>query len=376
MLDTIKKITDEMKLGKIYPIYLISGDDEFLVSKMKSLLIDLLLPGEKKIYNLEVIPDDDAGFEDKLINALSSISIFKEKIVVLARYPIKASKKLNMLENFLSDKLDFKPKHTLVFISDEGIDKRSNLYKIIDKKGIVIDLPAVKDRRKWTPEVEKTVLQMIEQKVKEYGKKLKGDSYKLLMERSGNDLRTVFCELEKLCLYLGSRVDITKKDILEITDESSEMAFYAIGEALGNRDASAFLSTLDNFFKRSKSPSYILQLIFDYLQDLKCIKDILRSPAGNGYKSGLDYRAFSFNYLSKLLDAKKNGSVKSSSLLGILSWKPYRIFKLFEQSDRFDENEIDELIIKLKEIDIKIKSSSLSSENMIYSLAFSLGSDK
>jgi DNA polymerase III subunit delta len=375
MFDVVAKITENLEKGKVAPIYLILGDDEYLIRKLKNKLISILLPGDKKEFNLEVISEEESDIENKIIQGFGTVSLFRERKVITATLLSKgggAIGKFSKLEEFLNRELDRKALNILILSGNEKLDKRGKLFKKITEIGEVIEFPPVKDSKKWTPEIEKEIFEMVSGEISNVGKTIKSDAYKTLLERTGYDFRSVFCELDKVCLFLGDRKQITKKDIEELVEETPQMAFYALGDAIGRRNIEDILKTLHNFLDSAKSPIYILQLMFDCLRNLKNMKEIQRLPDAKGYKPGVDFRSFSLNYLTPILEKKKNGTIKNPALLEILNWKPYRIYSLFQQSDRFDETELDKLLTQIKEIDLKMKSTAISSEDMLYNLAFSI----
>jgi len=372
MFEDVTRIIGNINQGNIAPVYLIIGDEEYLIGKVKNTLLSLLLPGDKKNFNLESINDASRDFENEVLNAISTISLFKERKVVVAYLPSKSARtasKLDKLEDYFDKIANRQTQNILILCGCNVVDKRSKLFKKIKDCGEVIEFPHLKDIRSWTPEIENQIFRLVGNEVKKAGKTIKKDAYQLLLERTDHDLRSMFCELDKLILYIGKENEIRKRDIIELVEETTQMAFYALGEAIGKRNANDILKTIENFLGSAKSPVYILQLMFDNLKNMKNIKEILQLPVAKNYKQSWVYRGFSFNYLSPLLEKKKNGIIESRSLQELLSLKPYRIFMLFKQTDRFEENEIDSYLVQIKEIDKKMKSSTISPESLLYNLA-------
>jgi len=372
MFEDINRVAESIKKGESKPVYLIVGDDEYIITRIRKKLVSLLFPEEDGGFNLESISEEGPDVKSHIIQAFRTISLFKERKIITANLPPKrgvGSGKGTLLEDFLASDLTEKTKNILILSSYAGIDKRGKLYKRIKEIGEVIELPAIKDRKKWTPEIDRNIFRLMNNEAKETGKTIKREAYLELLERTGNDLRAAFCELDKICLYLEDRNQITKKDVELLVEETPQMAFYELGDAIGKRNPQKIMKILHNFLNSAKSPSYILQLMFDCFRHLKSIKEVLRLPEIGDYKPGMDYRTFTFSFLSPLLEKRKNNRIRNGFLLELLNWKPYRIYMVFQHADNFKEDELDNCIFEIAEIDRKIKSTSVSAEDMIYNLA-------
>ena len=68
----------------------------------------------------------------------------------------------------------------------------------------------------------------------------------------------------------------------------------------------------------------------------------------------------------------QKGSISNSALKEIISWKPFRVYKVFQQSDRFKEEELDQLLVKIKSTDIMLKSSTINPEILLFELAVTI----
>ncbi|MBC8457016.1 MAG: hypothetical protein H8D67_03355, partial [Deltaproteobacteria bacterium] len=77
-------ILKQIEQGKIYPIYLLCGEEEFLVDKELTGMLELLVPGEARDFNLEIY--DGIGISvDEIITSAETYPVMAERRVTVGR---------------------------------------------------------------------------------------------------------------------------------------------------------------------------------------------------------------------------------------------------------------------------------------------------
>jgi DNA polymerase-3 subunit delta len=77
----LNKALDDIKTGKIFPVYLISGDESFLVKEATRRIAEAILPEKERATNLEVIEGENEDWE-RIIQSLSTYALFGSRRVV------------------------------------------------------------------------------------------------------------------------------------------------------------------------------------------------------------------------------------------------------------------------------------------------------
>ena len=138
----MKEIRRQIKERSFYKVYLLTGDENYLVMQARHLLKEALVAdGDEMNYTL---------FEDTRID----MQHLKELALT---YPFFSEKRLLMLDrtgilksgkDALIDIMENMPETTCMVISEPEIDKRSKAYKWIKKKWICSRIPEKKPDRK------------------------------------------------------------------------------------------------------------------------------------------------------------------------------------------------------------------------------------
>jgi DNA polymerase III delta subunit len=132
------------------------------------------------------------------------------------------------------------PKHALVRLAQE---KGAHLKRRAERRGRTIDSLDISP-------VVGYVLGPLK-------KRLARDAETELKNRLGDDLRLIASELEKLALHAGERAQITREDVEAIVAPVREEEFFALGEAVGEGDASKALQLFADELRRKANASAV-----------------------------------------------------------------------------------------------------------------------
>lgn len=242
---TYQEVMTAIKQGKLQHIYLISGEESYLASKIERALLKQLLPSGSddgiQVYSNDVAIDD-------LINSINSTPFFAERNVIIARNPafFKEHKKAGKTTGS-NDKQDIKlesifsnmPEYSfLILRTDDKIDKRRKIYKVITKHGCAVEVMPI---RPWE------VKDWLQVKLKEIDRRFDRDAYNYFLEITSvmNTVSVGFLEQEvdKLALYSDKKI-ITKNDLLRVMASLPEVSIFSMLDAISDRNVSKALQLL------------------------------------------------------------------------------------------------------------------------------------
>ena len=201
---TIDELDKELKQGKLRNIYLLYGEEMFLLEsvlkKIKKQFGDLIYGinyvniGEENINSiLSEIETPAFGYEKKLIIVRDSGLLKKEGKRKNVKFAEMKEKLVDYIQG-LSDSI------VLVFI-EENIEK-DNLYKIIEKQGAVCNF----EKQKPIQIIKRLKAICIAYKVD-----ISEDTLKYLLECSGTSLQNLVNEIRKLIEYVRTKWKDYKK---------------------------------------------------------------------------------------------------------------------------------------------------------------------
>ncbi len=311
----MKTLKNRLK-ENLKPCYLVSGDDYYLFEKALSMI--------KKASGLEnpdfnLINFDDDNFSIKsLLDGCEVMPLGSERRVIVVKNLTKVSEsdKKALLE-YLKNPVD----STVVILLD-FFDKFSSLKPNVE----FVDAKRMDTR---------LVSGIIVSEVTKRGKQISGEAVETLIDFCDSYLTRIMNELDKLCYFDLQEPLITKNLVEKLVKKENDFVVFELTEALGRRDADKSLKLLSSLVKDAGT----LSLITNH------------------------FRRLFFISISDLDNAHL------APLLGV---KEFAVSKQRSQVKNFSKMQLKKIYALLEEIDYKIKSGAMLSENALYLLVFSI----
>lgn len=276
-------LKEQIKNESYSNAYLIYGEENYLKEHYVSLLKKKLVDPAFESFNLHQFDGKDASLDDIIKDAQMLPMMSEYNLVLVRDYPVEKSKTdLKLLKEFLEDV----PESTVFVLVYEAIipDTKSagfrNLTSYFDKAGSVVNL----EKRS-----EAEVAKLLSAGAKKRGSSLDVNNAKYLISVSGNDMKNLLNELDKLS-YFAQGGEITREIIDNMATKCLQARVYDLSKAVvaGNFDLA--YSVLDTLFSMKEDPILITSVISGVYVDMyrvKCAK-----IAGFAY----DDVAANFNY--------------------------------------------------------------------------------
>ncbi|MCI5504623.1 MAG: DNA polymerase III subunit delta [Eubacterium sp.] len=244
----MKEIRRQIKERSFYKVYLLTGDENYLVMQARHLLKEALVAdGDEMNYTL---------FEDTRID----MQHLKELALT---YPFFSEKRLLMLDrtgilksgkDALIDIMENMPETTCMVISEPEIDKRSKAYKWIKKNGYVAEF--LKKNQ-----TEKVLLRWVATLLSKEKKQIRENDARYFLERVGDDMFQIKNETEKLISYVGERTEITREDIEAIASGEVQNKIFDMVSAIAQGNKTQALNYYNDLILLKEPPMHILFLI-------------------------------------------------------------------------------------------------------------------
>lgn len=250
---------------------------------------------------------------------------------------------------------DFQWQNVRLLISAGKVDKRKTFYKTLEKIGRVesFDGWSVNDKD-WADQAKLMAGKLIQSR----GKKISSDGLSELVARIGPQPRQLANEVEKVCLYIGDRVEITEADVDTICIKNKLSRAFALGDALGNRNLPALLKCLDEELweieakiDKDKSEIGLLYGLISKVRALLMLKEMMRE---GWIKGATDYNSFKAQ-LERVPAAK----LPSDRKYNPLALNPYVLFKALAQAKNYSETELVRAMDLLLRANQRLVSSGL-----------------
>lgn len=244
----MKEIRKQIKEHSFYKVYLLTGDEEYLILQARQLLKEALVAeGDEMNYTLF----EDSKIDLQQLQELSqTFPFFSEKrVLILDRTGILKTGKeafIHILEQL--------PETTCMILCEPEVDKRSKGYKWIKKNGYVGEFLKKEQTQKVLSRWVAALLGKEKKQIRE------SDVY-FFLERVGDDMFQIKNEVEKLIAYTGERTEITREDLLAITSGEVQNKIFELVAAIARGDKKQALAYYDALIVLKEPPMHILFLI-------------------------------------------------------------------------------------------------------------------
>jgi DNA polymerase III, delta subunit len=315
----MKSINEDIKNNDYKGAYLLYGEEAYLKKQYKEKLLKALNP-DADMMNVSY-------FEGKGIDP--------RKIIDLAEtIPFLAERRIIIIENSgfckgqcdgLPEYLDELPEYLcLVFVECE-VDKRSRMYKAVNKHGRVTEFTIQDDRR---------LMQWVLGIISKDNKKITQKDMELLLSKTGNDMGNIEKEVEKLLCYTIGKDVITGEDIEAICTTQISNKIFDMIKAMSERRQQRALELYYDLLSLKEPPMRILFLMsrqFNLILQAKELAESGYSPNDMARKMGVqsfvvrNYQNFARQYQRQQLRAaleefvSTEEDVKSGRLNDVIS---------------------------------------------------------
>ncbi|MEI6085034.1 MAG: DNA polymerase III subunit delta [Verrucomicrobiota bacterium] len=270
---------------KSQSIYLVGGTDEFSIKEAAAKLAEKLAPKSGGEFAVEII-EGTAGNQDEALKilgrvneALGTVSLFgDDKLVWLKSTNLLADERGVMAEAVkealteLADSLKRGlPDGVRLLISAVGCDRRKTIYKTIEKLGTVQFFEALEEGK----QADEDIAEFVQRRLTDEKKELTLAGFQVFRELVAPNLREIANELEKLCLYVGSRVEITDADVRAICSASRQAVIWELTDSLGARSLRRSLHALDNLLGNGEAPMGIIAMLSAQFRFMLLTKDLM-----------------------------------------------------------------------------------------------------
>lgn len=246
----IKQLENELKRGKVYGAYLVTGSDVPRREQAVRLLEEALCAREMQQWGLvKVDAEETDGFA--VFDLVSTPPFLGERRVVV----VKSAERLaddEALVPFVQDPPGFS---TLILVAG-AVDKRKKLYQAIQKHGLVLEYEAPKD-----VDLERRVQEV----ARGLGLRLEREAVAALVEKAGGDLERIGRELEKLAHFAGPGGVVGRDEVEALAGESPPVlgpyALFEYVDALTEGAGSVAMERLGRLIAAGQPPLVVLAMI-------------------------------------------------------------------------------------------------------------------
>lgn len=246
----MKGLKKQLQSNEYHNIYLFYGEEKYLLEMYLNKLIEGLLEDTDKTMNYDYFDKSNMNV-DRFFNTIETLPFFSKRRVVQVNNAKLCKGKSNNSTVIAERILDIPESTTVIFI-EEDIDKRSKLYKAINKNGYVVNFNKLS---------ESDLVKWVAQKFHFFGKKIERSTAIHFLKFVGTDMTIIDNEIEKLSMFCKDREIITKEAIDEVCTRSIENKIFGLIKAMGQNERETALILYHDMIIAKEPPVRILFML-------------------------------------------------------------------------------------------------------------------
>ncbi len=262
----MKNIIKDIEKDEIKRVYLIYGEEKYLVRNIKERLVKAVSnDGDSMNYS---------KFSGKDCNAKRVIDL-AETLPFFAKYRVILLEDTDWCKSGNDDMaayIENIPESAVLIFVEAEVDKRNKLYKQIKNNGYVCECSRMNnaDLTKW-----------ILVRLKKENKNITRENMNYLLEKLGDNMDNINSELDKLLSYtlnkdVIEREDIDKVCVSEITGKIFEMI-----DAIGNKNQKKALDLYYDLIAVREAPMKILYMLSRQFNIMLQVKEMSANNTSN-----------------------------------------------------------------------------------------------
>lgn len=315
--------------GKFSPIYLLMGEESYFIDQLVDILSTNILDPVSRDFNQVVTygKDSEVGTIVNLSRQMPMMGSY-QVVIVREAQQLKGIDKLSLYTTA--------PSPTTILIiahKEKNIDKRSQLYKHIQAKGVVFE--SVKPR-------DYEIGDFLNSLIKAKGCNIEPKALSMLTDHLGTEITKISNEITKLLTFLPAGTSqITAQHIEDNIGISKDFNNFELTKALSEKDISKALQIAAYFAANPKNYPLLvtISVMFSHFQ-----------------------RIFTLNYQRWLVKHKGVSMPSDMELCGMLKLKsPFFLTEYKQACSRYPNAKVFAILGMLREYDLKSKGMKAGS---------------
>lgn len=262
----MKTIDNDIKAGQLKQVYLLYGQEQYLIRQYKDKLKRAIV-SEEDTMNFSAFTGSDIN-QKEIIDLAETLPFFADRRLIL----IEDSGLFKKSAEELADYLASVPETTCFVFVEKEVDKKTKMFKEVKKLGSVVE---------FARQTDETLSRWIEGRIRKNGKNITRDAYALFIRKTGNDMENIDKELEKLLCYTLDKEFIETADVEAVTTEQTENKIFDMVDAVAQHQQKKALELYYDLLSLREAPMRIMYLITNQFQRLMVVKSMTNQGFGN-----------------------------------------------------------------------------------------------
>ena len=262
----MQTLNQDIKEKSFKKIYLLYGDEPFLVGSYKKKLREAITGGDTMNFNYFEGKNPDVR---EIISLADTMPFFADRRLIL----VDGSGFFKSAQEELAAYLPQMPDTTCLVFAESEVDKRNRLYKRVKELGYAAEL-----NKQDTAQLMQWAAGILGRD----GRKVSRPVMEYFLERTGDDMENIRMELEKLVCYTMGRDVITKEDVDAVGTVHVTSRVFDMVAAIVAGNTKKAMDLYEDLLTLKEPPMRILFLIARQFNQLLQIKELTAAGKDKG----------------------------------------------------------------------------------------------
>ena len=262
----MQTLNQDIKEKSFKKIYLLYGDEPFLVGSYKKKLREAITGGDTMNFNYFEGKNPDVK---EIISLADTMPFFADRRLIL----VDGSGFFKSAQEELAAYLPQMPDTTCLVFAESEVDKRNRLYKRVKELGYAAEL-----NKQDTAQLMWWAAGILGRD----GRKISRPVMEYFLERTGDDMENIRMELEKLVCYTMGRDVITKEDVDAVGTVHVTSRVFDMVAAIVAGNTKKAMDLYEDLLTLKEPPMRILFLIARQFNQLLQIKELTAAGKDKG----------------------------------------------------------------------------------------------
>ena len=250
-----------IKKGNFKPVYYFFGEDSYNFSNTLHKLEEAFIPFLSSEFDKEILYSENRTINE-ILGLASSFPFGSEKKLMIVREAEKIKDK-KALKDYALSPAEFT---VLAFFHNGTITNLSTEpFKTLSANNFLFEAKELKGRN-----LRAGVIGEAEEK----GKTISEENAQVLVDIVGENRSMLEDQLEKICIFLNQKKEITMEAIQQVSSELKQFNIFDLQNALGVKDKAKALLVANNLLDNGAEPTFIITMLTRYFTGLSKITEL------------------------------------------------------------------------------------------------------
>lgn len=290
--------------------YVLAGDNTLVIEQLIGAIRAAVLTEETQEFNYEALDAESEGVTcAEIIAAIDTVPFMGGvRLVVVKHVEALPASEQEVLGEHVGKGVAAERRDVVAVLVCRELDKRTKFAKQMTGLGIVVECAAG------------SVTDPAQAAREQYGKVMSNGAAVMLKELCGGDARMLANEIEKVCLYVGTREQVTEEDVMAVCVDTALRNEWEVAERLLQGDAGKALQALRDMREGGVDAVYECTIVASAISRLPGARAAAKD--GTLFKRWSEFR-LSYNNPAHRVAERRVRGLSERQLAAALRWLMY-----------------------------------------------------